>query len=85
MKTICKYLLPALAVLLAAAGLTVCALCLRSRVRQTAAARLDLPIYCVQKQDRVCSLTFDAAWGNEDTQTLIDILAERTAFANLGS
>ncbi len=33
-----------------------------------------LPIYCVDKDEKVCSLTFDAAWGNEDTQDLIDIL-----------
>ena len=36
----------------------------------------DLPIYCVDRQEKVCSLTFDAAWGNEDTQQLIDILGE---------
>lgn len=33
-----------------------------------------LPIYSVDKSDKVCSLTFDAAWGNEDTPTLINIL-----------
>lgn len=38
------------------------------------AAKRVLPIYSVQRDDRVVSLTFDAAWGNEDTQTLIDIL-----------
>ena len=37
-------------------------------------AQRQLPIYCVQREDKVCSLTFDAAWGNEDTQQLIDIL-----------
>ena len=35
-----------------------------------------LPIYSVQRDDKCVSLTFDAAWGNEDTQTLIDILAK---------
>ncbi|MEA4823395.1 MAG: polysaccharide deacetylase family protein [Clostridiaceae bacterium] len=39
----------------------------------TAAAR-DLPIYSVDRPNKVVSLTFDAAWGNEDTQQLIDIL-----------
>lgn len=34
----------------------------------------QLPIYCVQRDDKCVSLTFDAAWGNEDTQMLIDIL-----------
>lgn len=33
----------------------------------------QLPIYCVQKDYKVCALSFDAAWGNEDTQELIDI------------
>lgn len=31
-----------------------------------------LPVYCVQREDKCVSLTFDAAWGNEDTQQLID-------------
>lgn len=39
-----------------------------------AATTRQLPIYCVQKDYKVCSLSFDAAWGNEDTQQLIDIL-----------
>ncbi|MBQ8264476.1 MAG: polysaccharide deacetylase family protein [Oscillospiraceae bacterium] len=40
------------------------------------AAKTDrkLPIYCVERDDKCVSLTFDAAWGNEDTQQLIDIL-----------
>ncbi len=36
----------------------------------------QLPIYCVQREDKVASLTFDAAWGNEDTETLINILGK---------
>jgi len=35
-----------------------------------------LPIYCVKRDGKMVSLTFDAAWGNEDTQTLIDILSK---------
>ena len=34
-----------------------------------------LPIYCVDRPEKVCAISFDAAWGNEDTQILIDILA----------
>jgi len=41
----------------------------------TASAARELPIYCVEKDSKVCSLSFDAAWGNEDTERLIDILA----------
>ena len=35
-----------------------------------------LPIYSVERSDKVVSLTFDAAWGNEDTQELINILGQ---------
>ncbi len=35
-----------------------------------------LPIYSVKRDDKAVSLTFDAAWGNEDTQILIDILGK---------
>ncbi len=35
----------------------------------------DLPIYCVDKgEEKIASISFDAAWGNEDTEQLIDIL-----------
>ncbi|OUQ78478.1 polysaccharide deacetylase family protein [Flavonifractor sp. An100] len=34
----------------------------------------QLPIYCVQQDQKLVSISFDAAWGNEDTQQLIDIL-----------
>ena len=33
-----------------------------------------LPIYNVKRDNKAVSLSFDAAWGNEDTQMLIDIL-----------
>ncbi|SMC76605.1 polysaccharide deacetylase family protein [Papillibacter cinnamivorans] len=36
----------------------------------------QLPIYSVQRDQKLVSLTFDAAWGNEDTQKLIDILGK---------
>lgn len=42
----------------------------------SAVAQRELPIYCVERPDKVASLTFDAAWGNEDTQMLIDILGK---------
>ena len=34
----------------------------------------ELPVYSVERDNKAVSLTFDAAWGNEDTQVLIDIL-----------
>lgn len=34
----------------------------------------QLPIYCVQTEEPKIALTFDAAWGNEDTKQILDIL-----------
>ena len=39
------------------------------------AAERKLPIYNVKRDNKAVSLTFDAAWGNEDTEQLIDILS----------
>ena len=39
-----------------------------------AASAKELPLYCVDRDDKVVALTFDAAWGNEDTQKILDIL-----------
>lgn len=41
---------------------------------QAVASTRELPIYCVQRDQKMISISFDAAWGNEDTQELIDIL-----------
>lgn len=46
----------------------------RNQAVGAAAAQRDLPIYNVKRDDKCVSLTFDAAWGNEDTQQLIDTL-----------
>lgn len=35
-----------------------------------------LPIYSVETEEKKVALSFDAAWGNEDTQLLLDILAK---------
>ena len=43
-------------------------------VGASASAR-QLPIYCVQRDQKLVAISFDAAWGNEDTQQLIDIMA----------
>lgn len=42
--------------------------------QNAAAVSKELPIYCVDRRDKVVALTFDAAWGNEDTQQILDIL-----------
>lgn len=36
----------------------------------------ELPIYCVQTDKKQIALSFDAAWGNEDTKDILDILAK---------
>ena len=47
----------------------------------------QLPIYSVECSQPLCAISFDAAWGNEDTQILIDILARynvKTTFFVVG-
>ena len=56
----------------------------------TSSAKRDLPIYCVQKSadDKVVTMSFDAAWGNEDTGKLIEIMDKykvKTTFFVVGS
>ncbi len=38
------------------------------------ATRRSLPVYSVERDGKFVALSFDAAWGNEDTEELIDIL-----------
>ena len=47
----------------------------RPAVSASASKRL-LPIYCTEQPEKTISISFDAAWGAEDTQMLIDIMAE---------
>ena len=50
-------------------------------------ATRQLPIYCVDRDDNMVAISFDAAWGTEDTQKLIDILAKynvKTTFFVVG-
>ena len=48
----------------------------------------ELPIYCVETDEKKVALSFDAAWGNEDTQRILEILAKHnihvTSFATGG-
>ena len=44
-------------------------------VRASAAAR-QLPIYCVERDQKACSISFDAAWGADNTQKILDVLAD---------
>ncbi|MFI3253072.1 MAG: polysaccharide deacetylase family protein [Eubacteriales bacterium] len=44
------------------------------QVIAVSATSRQLPIYSVAQEEKILSISFDAAWGNEDTQELIDIL-----------
>ena len=66
--------------ILSGAALVVCAALVLWAVHQpqivgASVASRQLPIYRVQCEEKRVALSFDAAWGNEDTQTLIDILS----------
>ena len=41
---------------------------------RTANEPRQIPIYYVDTAEKVCAISFDAAWGNEQTNTLLDIL-----------
>ena len=45
------------------------------------AAERKLPIYCAPATEAKVALTFDGAWGNEDTRTILDILASENVKA----
>ena len=40
------------------------------------AATRQLPIYCVQRTQKMCAISFDAAWGADNTQKILDVLGE---------
>ena len=69
-----RYLIPATVVAL---GIGLLALTGPGQSLLAAANAKPLPIYCVDTgSEKKACLTFDAAWGNEDTQQLIDILGQ---------
>jgi polysaccharide deacetylase family sporulation protein PdaB len=58
----------------------------RGAVSVASSAR-KVPIYCVDTTEKKIAISFDAAWGNEDTQQLIDILQKynvKTTFFVVG-
>ena len=69
-----KKLLP-LGLLLIMIGYTGNYLSENLTVSSTANGR-ELPIYCVDTKDKKVGLSFDAAWGNEDTADILAILAK---------
>ncbi len=79
-----------LAVLLCVLGVVLAAaVCIHATQSvQTSASKRELPIYDVQTSEKKIAISFDAAWGNEETQKLIDILNQyhvKTTFFVVGA
>ncbi len=79
-----------LAVLIfALAAVVAAAACVRGvQAVQASAPKRALPIYRVQTDEKKIAISFDAAWGNEQTQPLIDILKQynvKTTFFVVGA
>lgn len=57
-------------------GITAAAIAISTTVKvaQTAASPRKIPIYCVDTDKKQVALSFDAAWGNEQTTGLLDTL-----------
>ncbi len=70
-----KQLMIAAAVIVAAAFAAVCS------IGVAANSNRKLPIYCVETEEKKVALSFDAAWGNDDTEQLIQILGDYGAKA----
>lgn len=70
-----KQLIIALSLVIAAAFAAVCS------VGVMANSNRKLPIYCVETEEKKIAISFDAAWGNDDTEQLINILKEYEAKA----
>lgn len=68
-------------------GLTLALLCacylgpLQEEATAVVATKKVLPIYSVQREDPVISVTFDASWGGDQTMAILDILDEYNAKA----
>lgn len=60
------------AILLIAAGVHF----VPKAVQTISNSKRELPIYCVSTDKKQVALSFDAAWGNEDTATILEILAK---------
>ncbi len=48
-----------------------------AKVIDVSTTERKIPIYCVETDKKQVSISFDAAWGNEQTETLLNILDEK--------
>ncbi|MBO4694218.1 MAG: polysaccharide deacetylase family protein [Clostridia bacterium] len=61
---------------LATAILVCAAITVITSISAFAGSDRKLPIYCVDTPDKKIAISFDAAWGNDDTHKLVEILKE---------
>lgn len=65
-----KHIITACSTIMVAVLVTVCSLSVFANSSK------KLPIYCVETEKKQVAISFDAAWGADDTDTLIDILKQ---------
>ena len=58
------------------AVITVVSINVREKTTSTSISNKELPIYSVDVKERKVALSFDAAWGNEDTEKILSILSK---------
>jgi len=54
---------------------------LQAEAASVLAVKRVLPVYSVEREDRVISVTFDASWGGDKTMRILDLLDEYNAKA----
>lgn len=47
-----------------------------ARSAEVVARKRELPVYCVDRNDQTIAISFDAAWGGDQTMQILDILDE---------
>ena len=60
---------------------------LNQQATAVVAQKRELPIYCVERDDKVVSISFDASWGADKTIAILDILDQynvKTTFFLVG-
>lgn len=75
MKIAYKFILMTGSILILAAFVYYCQSHQTETVNTNASTR-ELPIYCVNTDKKQIALTFDAAWGDTETEHILDILAQ---------
>ena len=54
---------------------------LQSQATTVLAVKRELPVYSVEREDKVISISFDASWGGDQTMGILDLLDEYNAKA----